>query len=222
MRYPIGVTGSKQEYTDKWYSAQDFGNPTSYGYHEGVDVNLKTGGDTDLGQELKAISNGRLIYYHYSSHPTYGFGRHLVYKIDGVWGTRWIHYAHCQYFTASVRDVNEGEVIAKLGKSGTPYAHLHWAIFKVDPTNLPNKLDTIAKTLQQLNDWWEDPIAFVDKWMQPAPTPEPVISDPKTKIKLVDPYGVQELQAINSMMSAKDTRIKELEGKISNAKSALA
>ena len=219
MRYPVTAGGTKAEYLDKWYNAQDFGNPTSYGYHEGVDLNLKTGGDSDLGQELKAISNGQLRYYHYSSHPTYGFGRHLYYKIDGPWGTRWVHYAHCQDFTASVRDVNEGEVIAKLGKSGTPYAHLHWAIWKVDPSGM---IDKIAKTLTDLNTYWEDPIKFVDKWMAPSPTPEPIVTDPKAKIKLIDPYGVQELQAINSMVSAKDAKIKELEGKITKAKADLA
>jgi hypothetical protein len=95
MRYPVSAGGSKQEFDDKWYVAQGFGATTTYGFHEGVDINLKTGGDTDLGQELKSISNGRIVYYHYSSHPTTGFGRHLVVKIDGAWGSRWVHYCHC-------------------------------------------------------------------------------------------------------------------------------
>lgn len=52
MRYPVGQSGTREEYDKLWYSAQGFGAKTSYGFHEGEDFNLKTGGDTDLGQPL--------------------------------------------------------------------------------------------------------------------------------------------------------------------------
>lgn len=61
--------------------------------------------------------------------------------------------------------MEEGQQIARVGKSGTVYAHNHFTIFKVDPATLPQGIDTVATTWQQLNDWWEDPIAFIEKWM---------------------------------------------------------
>ena len=178
-----------------WYSAQKFGNPTTYGFHEGEDLSLKTGGDSDLGQELKSIAKGRIVYYHYSSHPTYVLGRHLAVKIDGAWGTRWVHYSHCDAngFLGSVQDVSEGQVIARVGKSGTPYAHCHFSIFKVDPATIGG-IDVFAKTQEQLNNWWEDPMAFMDKWM--APSPEPCVITDQTKIPSIDNMEVQQIRSL--------------------------
>lgn len=240
MRYPVTPNGTKAEFDEKWYIAQGFGNATSYGYHEGADVNLKTGGDTDLGQELKAVAKGKVVFYHLLKHPTYGFGRHLIEKIEGPWGVRWSHFAHCsdQDFLGSAVDVNEGQIVARIGKSGTPYAHLHWSMFKVDPSTLPQGIDTIAKTFQQLNEWWEDPIKFVDTWMAtPAPVPGPVITDPSTKLDFKgitaypgsEIYNILELGTTGSKLIAKDIELKtknakilELEGKIAKAKADLA
>ena len=198
MRYPITNTGLKSDVEKDWYVAQGFGGQTAYGYHEGLDWNLKTGGDTDLGQELKAIANGRIIYYHYSSHPNTGFGRHLILKIDGDWGTRWIHYAHCldTDFTQEVKDVNEGQIIARLGKTGAPYAHLHFAIFKINPASFG--IDNIANNLTELHNVWEDPIMFIDKWMQPT-QPQTLIGD-QIKYNFGPPWGEIELQRARSLL----------------------
>lgn len=150
---------------DKWYIAQGFGVETSYGYHEGIDLNLKTGGDSDLDQPILAISNGTIEYFHYGSHPTKNFGRHLVQKITTKNGYRWIHVAHCsdKDFLNAVQAVKTGQMIARVGKTGTLVAHIHLSVFKVDPSTLPNGIDTIAKTKQQLNDWWEDPEIFLNQ-----------------------------------------------------------
>jgi len=199
MRYPVSATGSLESFQKDWYIAQGFGNPTTYGFHEGVDINLKTGGDTDLGQEIKAIANGKIVYYHFSSHPTTGFGRHLVYRIDGAWGTRWVHCTHLQDigFLNSVQDVTEGQIIARLGKSGTPYAHLHFAIYKVDPVAFG--IDNIANTTSELNQYWEDPIAFINTWItQSAPTPPPVTD--QSKYDFGEGFGIMELQAARGIM----------------------
>jgi hypothetical protein len=166
MRYPTTKTGTRDEFERDWYNAQAFGNKTSYGWHEGCDYNLKTGGDTDLGQPLYAIADGTVKYYHKGSHPTKGFGLHLVVEHDTPVGKRWVHYAHCQSsnFTNTVKEVKEGEKIAEVGKSGTSWGHLHFSILKEDPANLPDGIDTYAKTLSQLHDWWEDPTAFLNTW----------------------------------------------------------
>ena len=216
MRYPVTATGDKKFFDQFWYVAQGFGNPTSYGFHEGADINLKTGGDTDLGQELKAIASGKIVYYHYSSHPNNNFGRHLVLRIEGAWGVRWCHYAHCldQGFLGSVTDITEGQIIARLGKSGTPYAHLHLSIFKVDPASVGG-IDTIANNSDKLYAVWEDPIAFIDRWMQPVVTP------PVTDQSLYDfgsPWGVMELQRAKSILREQETKLVSLNTKLESIK----
>jgi len=221
MIFPVG-NGTRQDFEDKWYVANSFGHPETYGFHEGADINLKTGGDTDLGQELKAIANGKLLYYHYSSHPTTNFGRHLVYRIEGAWGTRWIHYAHCldTGFLNSVQDVTEGQVIAKLGKSGTGYAHLHMAIYKVDPATAGG-IDNIANTATELNQYWEDPITFLNTWTATAPVPVPPPVTDQSKYDFGDGFGIMELQAARSTMQAQKTLIGGQKQKLVDGATAL-
>lgn len=143
---------------DKWYDAQGFGVKTTYGYHDGSDLNLKTGGDSDLGQPLVSIANGEVTSVHnHTGSPT--FGNHIHIKHIGPWGEVYSHYAHCREIYPKVGDkVTEGQVIATVGKSGTGFAHLHFAI-KLQPTGI----DGIAKTLDDLK-MWTDPIPFIKKW----------------------------------------------------------
>lgn len=204
MRYPVG-SGTKQDFEANWKIDTGFGAPTNYGFHEGVDINLKTGGDTDLGQNLMGIAPGKVVYYHYNSHPTVNFGRHLVYKITGPWGNRWVHYAHCldQGFTNTVADVAEGQVIARLGKSGNAaLAHLHMAIFKVDPIGVG--IDNIASTQQELNDVYEDPIKFITQWM-----------DAMTPIDYKALYEAEQAKVIN-----RDAQILLLQGQVTSTENA--
>lgn len=172
MRYPVAK--NENDFKKNWYVALGFGEQQPYGFHEGGDINLKTGGDSDLGEPIHAISKFTREYFHFNSHPEAGFGVHYVYKIEGPWGTRWVHCAHNMIAPEiqNKTDGNEGELLSYLGKTGRPRselpAHLHFSIFKVDPATLPNGIDTIAKTKQQLNDWWEDPIAFIEKYLNTA------------------------------------------------------
>jgi hypothetical protein len=142
---------------NKWYSAQGFGVKTDYGYHEGVDINLKTGGDTDLGQELLAVADGEITSV--ESHTKIpSFGKHLHLKVETPLGIRWFNYCHCQDILVSEgTKVKEGQLIAHLGKTGTTVAHLHFAC-----KNQPTGVDAVAKTLEDLAKW-EDPIAFIEK-----------------------------------------------------------
>ncbi len=143
---------------EKWYIAQEFGNKTSYGYHDGIDLNLKTGGDSDLGQSLIAIANGEVTSVHsHTTKPT--FGNHLHIKHIGQWGESYSHYAHCRDIYVKQGDkVIEGQVVATVGKSGTDFAHCHFAI-KLEPTGI----DGIAKTEEDLKKW-TDPLPFIEKW----------------------------------------------------------
>lgn len=209
MQFPVG-DGSKLAFERDWYIAQGFGNPTSYGYHEGLDINLRSGGDSDLNQPLKMIADGKIFYYHFSSHPTNTFGRHLVYRIDGPWGSRWVHCAHCtdQDFKTT-GEFPQGAMIARLGKSGTPYAHLHFSVFKVDPATLGGGIDNIANTQTELNQVWEDPLTFINTWIGTAPTPPPPQPPPVTDQSRYDfgeGFGVMELQQARSVM--RDQRLR--------------
>ena len=167
MRYPVGG-GSREEFLRDWYIADGFGSYRVLGnyYHSGCDINLRSGGDSDLGQPIHAIANGRLVYYHKGSHPTRGYGIHNVYRIEGVFGVRWIHSAHCQSedFVGQVTDLAEGDLTGRIGKSGTIWAHLHFSVFRVDPSTLPSGIDSVAKTPEQLDNIWEDPIQFINKY----------------------------------------------------------
>lgn len=171
MRYPVGL-GTQQDFDKNWYIATEFGYPESYGFHEGQDINLRTGGDTDMGQPLYAVADGKIVYFHDNSHPTKNFGRHMVLECETSRGKRWYHYAHCQEITAEVKQVKQGDAIGKLGKSGTTYAHLHFAVYKVDPASLPSGIDSIAKTTAQLNTNWEkfELLSPVSSTPTPMPT----------------------------------------------------
>ena len=116
--------------------------------------------------------------------------------------------------TIAPKNVSENEVIAKVGNSGTTYAHIHFAIFKVDPATLPSGIDTIAKTQTQLNDWWEDPITFIERNMnasQPTADQQAVIDELRSAR---DTNWTLYQNQIIETKKAKE-RITELEGKVS-------
>lgn len=158
MRYPV------DNYKTEWdnHAGYDFGDKTSYGFHDGKDINDNGGGNSDLGKPLFAVANGTIVGLHTHTGAN-NFGKHFFLQIDGPWGTRFVHYGHCRdLFVKQGQKVNEGDKIATVGNSGTIYAHCHFAIKKK-----ANGMDTIANTQAQLNDAWEDPIAFIEKWMKP-------------------------------------------------------
>lgn len=143
---------------ESWYIASGFGDKRTNYIHEAVDLNLKSGGDTDLGQPLFAISDGEITSVHnHAGIPT--FGNHVHIQHDGPWGRVWSHSAHCQDIFVKLGDkIKEGQKIATLGKSGTQSSHLHFAIKKE-----PAGVDGIAKTEEDLKKW-VDPIEFILEW----------------------------------------------------------
>jgi len=154
MRFPVN------NYYSEWdnNAGYGFGQAVSYGFHCGKDINDNNGGNSDLGKPLYAISKGKIIGVH--QHTGKGnFGKHFFLQIEGAWGIRYVHYAHCnELFVVLDQEVTEGQLIATIGNSGTTYAHCHFSIKKKT-----NGMDTIAKTRVQLDDAWEDPISFIEK-----------------------------------------------------------
>jgi hypothetical protein len=222
MRYPVGKLGTKDEFDKFWYSAGGFGDQRDGYYHEGEDINLKSGGDTDLGELLYAVNDGKIVYYHNNSHPDKGFGRHMVLECDTPLGKRWFHYAHCEEITASVKEVKKGDVIGKLGKSGTTYAHLHFAVFKVDPSGLRSGIDTIAKTIQELNQWWQNPFEVLDFVEE-----KPIVEVPLWLSTLLQELGLTienepEIRALIDKARRYDTEVKEAQERIKTLNEVLS
>lgn len=208
MRFPVGL-GTQEDFAERWYIATPFGYPEPlYGFHEGEDINLKTGGDTDLGQPLYAVADGKIVFFHNSSHPTTGFGRHMVLECETSRGKRFYHYAHCQEITSEVKTVKQGDVIGKLGKSGTKYAHLHFSVFKVDPSTLVKGIDSIAVNTTNLNAWWEKFELLEPPVIVPvSPTPIVVVSDPLQPV--LDYYKVKTSAELIGMVDQQLSYLKD-------------
>jgi len=153
MRFPV------DNFLTDWNltAGNGFGVPTSYGFHEGSDLNLNGGGNIDLGQPLFAVADGIITSVHtHIGSPTFGKHLHLKINIDGK--DYWVHYAHCdQILITEGTIVKKGDKIATCGNSGTTFAHLHLAI-----KNQPTGVDGIAKTQEDLTKW-ENPIEFIKK-----------------------------------------------------------
>jgi murein DD-endopeptidase MepM/ murein hydrolase activator NlpD len=68
--FPIGNADGKGVYTDKatgknhdgWYIATQFAEQYDLGIHPGEDWNGRGGGNTDLGQDVFAVANGRVAF----------------------------------------------------------------------------------------------------------------------------------------------------------------
>ena len=192
MKYPC------HEFKEKWYNAQGFGVKTDYGYHDGCDLNLKTGGDTDLGQELLAVADGEITSIcNHTKIPS--FGKHFHLKVETPLGIRYFHYAHCKDILVSEgTKVKEGQLIAHLGKTGTTVAHLHFAC-----KNQPTGVDAIAKTQEDLKKW-EDPILFIENQNKPS---VPITTPQNERITAVE----LNLDKVNDELSKNTRRLDEIQ-----------
>ena len=133
---------------------QGFGNPTSYGPHEGWDMNGLGGGNTDCGYSLKAVGDGEIVH---TSEKTTDYGKLVVLHVKTNLGDRWVRYCHCQQILVTSGQVASGDVLALMGSSGNSTAcHLHFDVLKKKPSNWR----FYAKTLNELNEWFENPSEF--------------------------------------------------------------
>ncbi len=147
--FPIGNPDGKGSYTDKatgkthngWYVATRFAERYSLGIHTGEDWNGGGGGDTDLGQDVFAVADGRVAFAE-------NCGRlwgnvvildHLFYENHERRKIRSL-YAHLQTIKARRgEEVKRRQPIATIGQDPdkTFNAHLHLE-FRWDDTLAPN------------------------------------------------------------------------------------
>jgi murein DD-endopeptidase MepM/ murein hydrolase activator NlpD len=138
--FPFGDTDGKGTYVDKatgiehqgWYVATQFAEEYSLGIHPGEDWNGLGGGDTDLGQEVYAVANGRVVVAE-------NFGRlwgnvliieHIFYKNHEKRKVRSL-YAHLLGITVKKGDeVRRRQLVATIGQDPEKLfkAHLHLEI----------------------------------------------------------------------------------------------
>src|SRR5262245_12969613 len=135
--FPFGDPDGKGSYTDKvtgktytgWYVATRFAEKYSMGIHTGEDWNGAGGGDTDLGQDVFAVANGRVVFAE-NCGRLWGnvvIVAHVFYENHQRRNIRSL-YAHLQ--TIKVRrgeEVKRRQLIATVGQDPdkTFNAHLH-------------------------------------------------------------------------------------------------
>jgi len=91
--------------------------------HPGIDLNDVRGGDSDLGNRVRAIADGVVVTAR--DYDTWG-GIVLIYHPAlGVWSQS----AHLQGIKVQPgQQVQMGDVIGHIGKAAWPWAHLHFEI----------------------------------------------------------------------------------------------
>jgi murein DD-endopeptidase MepM/ murein hydrolase activator NlpD len=139
--------------------------------HPGCDINRKTGGDSDLGKPVYAMTNGEVVAAKF--YPVWGNIVVIYHPGPNVWTMS----AHLQKM--SVRKgakVKAGQQIGTIGKGapdrqhprGRFWAHLHYEIRtvgleEVPPQDWPSATMSRGDALEQIERTRVDPIAFLEK-----------------------------------------------------------
>ena len=138
--HPTKYTG---EYPDGWagYTFCDW-DPNNKVYHPGEDYNFGSS-DADLGQD--AVATASAIVFHVSN-STAGYGNLLILKhtlgynlkrfIKDKYGietdTLYSLYGHLKDIVVKEgQEVQMGQLVGHVGKSGTQWAHLHFEIYSL-------------------------------------------------------------------------------------------
>jgi hypothetical protein len=197
----------------------EFGEGRSYGLHSGEDWNGTGGGNTDCGYKLFPITKGEVIH---TSEADTGYGKVVVYKIEGPWGLRWIRYCHCKEIIAKSGLVTPDTVIATLGTTGnSTYCHLHWDVIKKPMRNWR----TYAKDQATLDEYFESPTAFFNMWKDVQEEEDmPEWFRTLLRENNQDPDGNWESWFRSILGKAKDydDKIKELTEQVKSANETLA
>ena len=135
--FPIGDANAKGSYTDQatgkthndWYIATKFGEQYALGIHPAEDWNGRGGGNTDYGQDVFAVANGRVKFAQNYGQPWGNvvviehifYENHEKQKILSL-------YAHLSELKVKAgQEVKRRQVIAAIGQdpNKTFAAHLH-------------------------------------------------------------------------------------------------
>jgi murein DD-endopeptidase MepM/ murein hydrolase activator NlpD len=171
--FPFGDPDGKGSYTDKatgkthngWYVATRFAEKYSLGIHTGEDWNGVGGGDTDLGQEVFAVANGRVVFAE-NCGRLWGnvvIIEHVFYENHERRKIRSL-YAHLQTFKVRRgEEVKRRQLIATIGQDPdkTFNAHLHLEL-RWDETLAPTYWPSShGKDEKWMRVRYADPSAFI-------------------------------------------------------------
>jgi len=121
--YPVGKGNSLTQAKDKkdeWYNALDFGENN----HLGEDWNKNSGGNTDCGEAVFAVADGKIVY---AENAGAGWGNVVIIEHSLADGTRvQTLYGHLQKILKTSGDVKFREQIGEVGNADGKYlCHLH-------------------------------------------------------------------------------------------------
>lgn len=135
--FPVGNIDGKGSYVDLvdskehqgWYIAVGFNEKYSLGIHPGEDWNGRGGGNTDLGQPVRAIANGKVVF---AEHCGVLWGNvvvleHIYYENHQKLRIQSL-YVHLNQIRISLGDiVKRRKAIGTIGRDpgGLYFAHLH-------------------------------------------------------------------------------------------------
>jgi len=171
--FPFGDPDGKGSYTDKatgktyngWYIATRFTEKYSMGIHTGEDWNGGGGGDTDLGQDVFAVANGRVVFAE-SCGRLWGnvvIIEHVFYENHERRKIRSL-YAHLQTIkTRRGEEVKKRQPIATIGQDPdkTFNAHLHLEL-RWDETLAPGYWPSSdGKDEKWMRERYAEPSAFI-------------------------------------------------------------
>jgi murein DD-endopeptidase MepM/ murein hydrolase activator NlpD len=171
--FPFGDANGQGAYTDQatgkthqgWYVATRFGEKYSLGLHPGEDWNGRGGGNTDLGQPVFAVAQGRVVFAEQCGQP---WGNvivieHVFYENNEQRRIRSL-YAHLQ--TMKVKrgaTVQRRQQIGAIGQDPdrTFGAHLHLELRwdeSLAPTYWPS---SHGKDLRWVREHYAEPSSFI-------------------------------------------------------------
>jgi murein DD-endopeptidase MepM/ murein hydrolase activator NlpD len=155
--YPVGKTETltpAKDKKDEWYNALDFGENN----HLGEDWNKNSGGNSDCGEPVFAIADGRIVY---ATNAGESWGNVLIIEHELADGTRIESlYGHLQKILKLTGEIKRREQIGEIGNADGKYlCHLH---FEIRAENCP-MWNQPGGGYSADRKGWLDPSDFIDK-----------------------------------------------------------
>ena len=155
--YPVGdveFVTEKNDWRDKWYNAQDFGENR----HLGEDWNKTTGGDTDCGEPVYSTAEGTIIMAR-DAGP--GWGNAVMIEHTATDGTKLRSlYGHLGSIVVSSGSVARRQQIGTIGNANGRYkCHLHFEM-KWSESSMWND---VGPGYSDQYHGWIDPSEFIEK-----------------------------------------------------------
>lgn len=169
---PTNFTGNYPDWNG--YTWLDW-SPEAKCYHPGDDYNFGFG-DNDLGQAVVATAAGKVFH---TSKSTTGYGNLVIIKhtlgynlkrfIKETYGIEtdelYSLYAHLKDILVSVgNEIDEGALIAHVGKTGTKWAHLHFEVYSLwkDLKNTAYRFYPVGWSKEQIAENWLPAYKFIE------------------------------------------------------------